>query len=60
MRKELRLKLFKAIRQELGMDDPFSSAGLSHEEFINDVNRLKTLLLEMPREEPAESPSVVS
>lgn len=49
MRKDLRLRLFKAIRHEFGMDDPFSSSGLSHEEFINEVNQLKSRLLDMVR-----------
>jgi hypothetical protein len=45
-RAELRKKLFNRIREELDMNDPFSSVEISHEEFFKCLERLKLELLE--------------
>jgi hypothetical protein len=45
IRKELRMRLFNALRDEFDMDDPFSSIDISHEEFFMAIERVKRDLI---------------
>lgn len=53
-RKALRLKLFQAMREELDMDDPFSSLEISHEDFFLVAETLKARLLISINPRPSE------
>ena len=53
-RKQLRLKLFLAMREQLDMDDPFSSLEVSHEEFFQFAESLKLQLLASITPRPSE------
>ena len=44
-RRDLRMKLFMALRETLDNDDPFSSLEISHEEFFQTVTELKQRLV---------------
>lgn len=46
IRDDLRKRLFMAIREELDLDDPFSDVAISHEEFFEVLERLKSQLME--------------
>ena len=48
-RAEMRKKLFDRMREELDMDDPFSSVEISHEEFFRCLEKMKKELLEEAR-----------
>ena len=45
-RHDLRQRLFMAIREELDLDDPFSDVAISHEEFFEVLERLKSQIIE--------------